>query len=76
MAQDATGKLSLELMDTNNKIFTESPFYIKYNFLKDNTAAIADVKDAMIAGIGKIVDLTNNSLVNTKVTYEVNIVSD
>lgn len=73
------GKISLKLMNTDNKNFTETPFYTNLNFMSetpvpgqpsiDRSTAMSRFNQAM----AEINDLTTNDYQETIVTYECHI---
>lgn len=72
-------KLQIKYMSPDNKAFYETPFYIKGNVLQTNSNASsqAAVRNKMIekinAAINQMTSLSNNSIIESKLIYEVNL---
>lgn len=71
------GKVTIRLQDTTNTEFSEQPFYINANFMSDYPLSGIDSDTAITRfknAIYDMCDLSTNTHISTKVTYEVNIV--
>ena len=73
-AAEATGKVTVKLLTTNNETFTEQPFLTNYNFLQDDRETAEEVATNLKNGLaGFISAVTDNSYIATTVTYEVTL---
>lgn len=73
-AVNAKGKVTFEFLNTDNEKFTETPFYVDCNLLKDDTATSATEKADMITANSMLSTLVAGTMTACKLTYEVPIV--
>ena len=77
MTQDAIGKVVITYQDAYNQKFTESPFYVNANLLKDvaNENVANNLRGKIYDAVAQMSDLTTATLLEVKVVYEITCTS-
>lgn len=73
-AAPAFGKINVKLLNSDQESFIEQPFYTSYNFLQDDQTDAANKSTLFFQAIGGfITDLSDNTVTEMSVTYEVQL---
>ena len=73
MTQEAKGKIVITYQDAQNQKFTETPFYVNANLLKDvaNENVADNLRGKIYDAVAQMTDLTTATLLEVKVVYEI-----